>query len=311
MRRREFLAAGAAALLAAGCAGVPPAASEPGPGPARPAAPPGPLGPIFDAHTHVTVGLGGIRGAGSLRKAMTEAGAEGALVMASSLGGSGDDVAALERIAEHLAPLGPLVPFAGVHPDRSAAAEIDRLRDAAKRGVVRGLKVFLGYVRAWANDARYQPFYKLAAEQGLVVMFHTGDTSQRTAHVKYAQPVTIDEVAVAWPSVKFILAHLGNPWTLEAAEVVYKNPNVHADVSAFAVGDEDWFAAGENQEVLADVVARVRQAFLYAEAPERFLFGSDWPLVPMRVYRDLMRRAIPERHQAAVFRGNARKMFGV
>lgn len=321
MNRREFLkaAGAAAAALAAGCNGLETAEKPP---PAPPPRSAGYGGPIFDAHTHVVVGVPGTAGSVErLRESMKAANVDGALVMASTLLEAAIPYAeerttpiglsGLEKIAEHLAPRGPLVPFAFVNPHRADAAALARTRDAARRGLLRGLKIGLGYYRVWAADDRYRPFYKLADDLGLPVMFHTGDVYDKKGHLKYAQPLTVDEVAVEFPSVRFILAHLGNPWTLEAAEVVYKNENVYADISAFAVGDEDYFRSPEKREVLDDVVARVRQAFLYAEAPGRFLHGSDWPLVPMEPYADLMRRAIPEGHHAAVFRENARKLFGV
>lgn len=41
----------------------------------------------------------------------------------------------------------------------------------------------------------------------------------------------------------FGLAHFGNPWRLDAAEVMYKNEYVWADVCAILVGDATYFAA--------------------------------------------------------------------
>ena len=54
---------------------------------------------------------------------------------------------------------------------------------------------------------------------------------------------------------------------------------------------------------------RMRRAFRYAERPNRFLFGTDWPLVPMRPYRDFIRSAIPELYHPQVFDENARMLF--
>jgi predicted TIM-barrel fold metal-dependent hydrolase len=58
-------------------------------------------------------------------------------------------------------------------------------------------------------------------------------------------------------------------------------------------------------------VKRIKEGIEYAEAPERFLFGSDWPLSPMSVYRDFVRRLFPEKQQAAVLGGNAKALFGL
>ena len=46
------------------------------------------------------------------------------------------------------------------------------------------------------------------------VFFHTGDTYSPEAKLKFAHPLGVDEVAVDHPDVKFVLCHLGNPWTV-------------------------------------------------------------------------------------------------
>jgi predicted TIM-barrel fold metal-dependent hydrolase len=116
-------------------------------------------------------------------------------------------------------------------------------------------------------------------------------------------------VAVDHPNVRFVLAHTGNPWLTDAAEVVYKNVNVWADLSGLAVGDSGTFGAEERREVLQHAAAAVRQAFLYAERPNRFVYGSDWPLAPMGSYVAFVRSAIPEVYHPLVFEDNARNLF--
>src|SRR5581483_9626264 len=103
-----------------------------------------------------------------------------------------------------------------------------------------------------------------------------------------------DEVAVDHPRVKFVLAHFGYPWLMDAAEVVYKNVNVWADLSGIAVGEANDFTVPEKQETLQESQAALRRAFRYAERPNRFMFGSDWPLAPMKEYREFIAAAIPE-----------------
>ncbi len=57
--------------------------------------------------------------------------------------------------------------------------------------------------------------------------------------------------------------------------------------------------------------AAVRRAFHYAERPNRFLYGSDWPLVSMTAYRAFIASAIPEVYHAQVFVDNARTLFRI
>ena len=117
-------------------------------------------------------------------------------------------------------------------------------------------------------------------------------------------------MAVDYPDVKFVMAHVGNPWMTEAAEVVYKNMNVWVDLSGLLVGDEAAITSEEGEETRQDVIQRVRAAFRYAERPNRFIYGSDWPLAPMAAYAAFVREAVPDECHELVFEGNARVLFG-
>ena len=75
------------------------------------------------------------------------------------------------------------------------------------------------------------------------------------------------------------------------------------------IGDNDQLSDPRRREANEETLRRVRSAFAYAERPDRFLYGSDWPLAPMLAYRDIIRSAIPEEHQEGVFRENAVQLF--
>jgi predicted TIM-barrel fold metal-dependent hydrolase len=140
------------------------------------------------------------------------------------------------------------------------------------------------------------------------VVFHTGDTDSRKAKLKYADPLTIDEVAVDHPNVTFVLAHAGNPWIQSAAEVAYKNPNVVIDGSAFLIGD---LASRSPEIVETQLVAPVRWLFEYVADPKKLMFGTDWPLVRMEPYLRAFQKAIPREHWQAVFHDNAARVYGL
>jgi predicted TIM-barrel fold metal-dependent hydrolase len=97
---------------------------------------------------------------------------------------------------------------------------------------------------------------------------------------------------------------------VDAAEVVYKNMNVWTDLSGLLVGSDEDFADADRAECRREAVERVRKAFSYAERPNRFLYGSDWPLGPMPAYADFIREAIPADFHEMVFRENAQTLFG-
>jgi uncharacterized protein len=81
-------------------------------------------------------------------------------------------------------------------------------------------------------------------------MIHTGDTYSPTGRVKYSHPLHVDDVAVDYPKVRFVICHLGNPWFRDCMEVVYKNDNVYTDMSGLTLGDfTDRFEAYVRQQL--------------------------------------------------------------
>jgi predicted TIM-barrel fold metal-dependent hydrolase len=146
----------------------------------------------------------------------------------------------------------------------------------------------------------------MAEKYDVPVVFHTGDTSSTRAKLKFADPLTIDEVAVDHPKVRFVIAHCGNPWIESAAEVAYKNPNVYLEGSALLIGDLDQMP---REKVDLYVVRPLSWIFGYVEDPTKLMFGSDWPLTEISSYVKAFKRAIPREHWQAVFHDNAVRVF--
>lgn len=168
------------------------------------------------------------------------------------------------------------------------------------------IKIYTGYAYRYAADPVFTSVYRLAAKYDVPVVFHTGDTSTSKGKLKYADPLTIDEVAVDHPDVTFVIAHCGNPWIESAAEVAYKNPNVFLDGSAFLVGD---VSKMPREKVDEFVVRPLAWVFGYVEDPSKLMFGTDWPLVDIPAYVEAFKRAIPKEHWQKVFHDNAVRVF--
>jgi predicted TIM-barrel fold metal-dependent hydrolase len=194
-------------------------------------------------------------------------------------------------------------------PTRTEGEHFQRVDRELSSKSIRALKIYLGYLHFGPNHPNYLPYYELAARHRLPVIFHTGDTYSPRAKLRFANPLLVDDVAVDFPQVSFVLAHFGNPWLREAAEVVYKNFNVWADLSGLVVGDALVFHDEAHRDLLADTLHRVAEAYRYTERPNRFLYGSDWPLVPMAEYCDFIRTLIPPANHQQVFEENARALF--
>lgn len=260
----------------------------------------GSLSPLLDAALEAR--------AAALRREMQEAEMTHALAMGCWNAPPDDPLGIAETLV--LARSAPGLLAIGIaDPTRSDADHLRRVESALAAKHVCALKGYLGYLHYGPDHPGYRPYYELAECYQLPVIFHTGDTYSPNAKLRFAQPLAVDDVAVDHPRVKFVLAHLGNPWMTDAAEVMYKNINVWADLSGLVIGDADSFAAPERQEMLEETRQALRRAFRYAERPNRFLYGSDWPLVSMSEYRSFIAAAIPELYHPLVFEENARVLF--
>jgi predicted TIM-barrel fold metal-dependent hydrolase len=276
---------------------------------------------VIDTHVHVVPprlpGVGSLNRlletgveelAARLRREMQETGVTHALAMGCWNAPPDDPLGVAGTLA--LARSVPGLHAIGIaDPTRNDADHFKRVESVLATKQVRALKAYLGYLHYPPDHAGYRPYYELAERFQVPFIFHTGDTYSPLAKLRYSQPLLVDDVAVDHPKVHFVLAHLGNPWLTDAAEVIYKNVNAWADLSGLVVGEAESFTAEERQETLQEARQAVRAAFRYAERPNRFLYGSDWPLVPMAAYRAFIAETIPELYHPMIFEDNARILF--
>ncbi|GAA0348255.1 hypothetical protein GCM10008967_43220 [Bacillus carboniphilus] len=193
----------------------------------------------------------------------------------------------------------------GINPYHLSKQALRNIEEQIQAKEVVGFKIYLGYYPFYAYDPVYAPIYDLASVYKLPVVYHTGDTYSERGLLKYSHPLTIDEVAVKYRNVNFMMAHLGDPWVLTAAEVVYKNSNVYADLSGWIVGtDKDLERHQEGR-----FLDHIRHALVYCDHYEKLLFGTDWPLIPVKPYIDFIGNLIPEKYHEDVFYNTALKVF--
>ncbi len=168
-----------------------------------------------------------------------------------------------------------------------------------------GVKIYPGYEHVYPHDRAFQPLFELAAKHRVPVMVHTGDTYAPRAKIKFAHPLHVDEVAVDYPDVQFVICHLGNPWLHDTAELMYKNQNVYADISGLTL--EEFSAPLEEymREEVADLI-------LYSGETDKVLYGTDWPLVRMGPYLRFVESLKMEPDQRRMLLGeNAAELFRI
>lgn len=181
--------------------------------------------------------------------------------------------------------------------------ELDEIREMIKAGSVVGLKLYPGYQPFYPADEKLNPVYRLAAETGVPVMIHCGDTYAPKGKIKFSHPLNIDEVAVDNPDVNFLICHLGNPWIRDTMEVIYKNANVYTDISGLVLGDfSDRFEKYMHKQL--------QEMLTYGAEPDKCLFGTDWPISSMESYMEFMDSlGIPQKDKSKMMFENAIKLY--
>lgn len=184
------------------------------------------------------------------------------------------------------------------------------------------IKIFLGYSPNffYANDPQHKEVYELlkTPKYKMPVVFHTGDPQDQLGKIKYADPWTLDEVAVENREITFVIAHCGNPWFQTAAEVAYKNKNVFLECSALMTGDVSRTSETMEQtkkerkdQVNMLITEPIKWVFNYVENPRKIMFGSDYRVISeIKPYVDAYKQAIPKKHWNTVFFENAVCVYG-
>jgi uncharacterized protein len=97
---------------------------------------------------------------------------------------------------------------------------------------MKGLKTSAIYQAYDPMDERMLPIYRYCEAKGVPILTHHGTTFPRRAPMKWAHPEQLEQVALAFPELRLIVAHLGHPWETETISVIRKHPHVYADISA-------------------------------------------------------------------------------
>lgn len=168
-----------------------------------------------------------------------------------------DATAALVRSGE-----GKVIGFMSVHPDTPDV--LDEMERAHKDLGLRGIKLGPNYQNFDPLGENARRVYARAQELGLPVLFHQGTSPIRDAPLRYAHPLVMDEVAMAFPDLRIVMAHLAHPWIEDCLVVVRKHPNVYADVSARFYRPWSFYNG-------------MRYAYEWA-VMDKLFFGTDWPV---------------------------------
>ena len=122
-----------------------------------------------------------------------------------------------------------LIGFMSLHPyDANCLDELERCRSELG---LKGLKLGANYQNFDPLEPRALAIYERAQKYGLPILFHQGTSPVREAPIRLAHPLLMDEIAIRYPDLKIIMAHMGHPWQAETCVVIRKHPNLYADLS--------------------------------------------------------------------------------
>ena len=194
-----------------------------------------------------------------------------------------------------------LIPFASVDPHDGAAA-VDSLRDLVAVGA-RGLKLHPSLQGFSPDDPAFSPLYAAAADLGIPIVFHTGQTGigaglpgGRGIKLRYSDPMLLDDVAADHPDLTVIMAHPSVPWQDAAISIATHKANVYIDLS------------GWSPKYFPPQLVRAANGLL----KHKVMFGSDYPLMtPDRWLKDFAALDIKDDVRPLILKENAIRALGL
>lgn len=211
-----------------------------------------------------------------------------------------------EKVIELAEKEKKIIPIASLdHKSR----DIGSIQELFRRKKVKGLKLYSGYLPFGPNEPFLEEVYDVCEKNGIPVIFHTGDTLLSSGHLKYSLPILIDDIATKHGRLKIVVSHFCNPWIMEVAELLYKNPNVLADVSGLVAGTSTKYTP----RYIESLKRSIMDAISYVgKVEDKILFGSDWPVggidSSLRFVRSL---ELDKKEEELILGNNAQKLFGV
>jgi L-fuconolactonase len=171
----------------------------------------------------------------------------------------------------------------------------EQIRALANHRKLRGL-------RPMVQD-RDAAWYDRIGDGPLAVMEASGlvlDALVRPRHLD-----SLARLAGRYPALRIVIDHAAKPdshdfdsWK-RAIDSAARLPNMHCKLSGLVTEDV----------VVADTFAVVWEGF----GPDRLIWGSDWPVLNLAAslseWMKIARSLVPDAHHAAVFGGNARRVY--
>jgi len=156
---------------------------------------------------------------------------------------------------------GGRIHYLGVFDPRRPEASLRSLGGAKEWPGFVGIKIHPSMHGVPAEDERYEPAWRFAAESDLPILTHSWSASGYNPEQHLSTPERFERHVRKYPGVRFVLGHAGGRGTgrHEAVRMANEYPNVYVDFAG------DIFCYRLIETLVASVPT------------EKILFGSDFP----------------------------------
>jgi predicted TIM-barrel fold metal-dependent hydrolase len=185
-----------------------------------------------------------------------------------------------------------LCPFVSFHPENSIQQVRQLLKKARDAGII-GVKLHPMYQGFWIDEEMMLPYYRLVAEEGLMLMFHSGYDiafpGNEQAHV-----LRLKKLAKLLPELTIISTHMGGwrQWEYLRSLAEEKNLYTETSMTITETGPEEFL--------------RLLKKF----PSERILFGTDSPWTDQQeMIEAILRLPLDENTKRAILKENAIRLL--
>ena len=129
---------------------------------------------------------------------------------------------------------------------------------------LKGIKLYPTMQHFDIREERFGAFFERAQKHRLPILIHFGASPFPQSRLCFSQPLLLDDVAITFPEIRFIIAHLGHPWQRDTVVLLRKHKNIFADISGL------WHRPWEGYNALVSCIEW--------SVTNKLLLGSDFPI---------------------------------
>jgi len=179
----------------------------------------------------------------------------------------------------------------GIDPCRDIMESLDEIERCVALYDARLVRLLPYAADLPPDDRRYYPIYAKCCELELAVWTQVGHTAGLMPSDP-GRPIYLDRVALDFPELRLIGAHIGWPWESEMIALALKHPNVYLSTCAHAC--DHW----------PESVVH----FLKTRGKRKVIFGSNWPYIGYdRYFQGFDALGLNEEVQRLFLRDNIRR----